>query len=237
MTAGARRAAAVLATLACACAPLETSRVLTAPPDPFSQEAYRAWLSAEPGREADVATFQRFLADQGVSGVVEDWQLLRTATDAVACGGPTFALPPRELWPNIIGTLRFTRDAVIPRIGPVTAVSGYRPEPLNTCVGGARGSAHASYWAIDLRPGPEVTREALIPAICAVHEAQGLDARIGLGFYAGTRFHLDSRSFRRWGPDGTQYTSPCWAALGQNPPERPPPVETPAAQAPAPPNR
>jgi hypothetical protein len=32
---------------------------------------------------------------------------------------------------------------------------------------------------------------------------------IGLGFYAGNRFHVDSKGFRRWGADGKGATSPC----------------------------
>jgi hypothetical protein len=46
--------------------------------------------------------------------------------------------------------------------------------------------------------------------LCAVHAVSGQAAGAGLGFYNYLRFHIDTRSFRRWGsagPDGNE--SPC----------------------------
>ncbi|KAF0113541.1 MAG: hypothetical protein FD128_1165 [Hyphomonadaceae bacterium] len=71
------------------------------------------------------------------------------------------------------------------------------------------GSAHAKYFALDLVPTSNIGRKELIARICKAHREYGPEFGIGLGFYNGTRFHIDSRSFRRWGADGRSKTSPC----------------------------
>jgi hypothetical protein len=35
--------------------------------------------------------------------------------------------------------------------------------------------------------------------LCAVHARSGEPYGVGLGFYVGLRFHVDSRKFRTWG--------------------------------------
>jgi hypothetical protein len=35
---------------------------------------------------------------------------------------------------------------------------------------------------------------------------------MGLGIYAGRRFHIDARGFRGWGPDYHRTSFPCDAA-------------------------
>jgi hypothetical protein len=206
----ARRAAAVILALATS-AFGSLAQAHDAPPaaDPFSEAAYAAWLKAEPGRAAAVRDFQRYLISRKVRFVVPIYQILRTASDAPKCQASAFELPPRTLWPNIVPTLRFIADHVEPAIGPVSAVSGYRAPALNACAGGAARSSHVDYSALDLVPLTPTTREQLIARICAAHRAHGRAGRIGLGFYNGVRFHIDSRSFRRWGPDGSSATSPC----------------------------
>jgi Peptidase M15 len=199
----------------------------------FSRAAFEQWLAADPGRSAQFASFETFLDAQGVKDVVPTWQLLRTASSAIACNQSAFALAPEALWPNLVGTLKFAQREVIPVIGPLEAVSGYRPPELNACAGGAPRSAHAQYWALDFVPGPEISREEMIAKVCRAHEDHGRDFNIGLGFYTKLRFHLDSRSFRRWGPDSTRVTSPCWAALGLPVPEPVPSPETSPASPPA----
>jgi hypothetical protein len=92
----------------------------------------------------------------------------------------------------------------------VEAVSGFRNAELNQCSGGAKASAHRHFYALDLIPANEdISRSAMIRDICRVHTQRGDDLGIGLGFYAGNRFHVDSKGFRRWGADGRGATSPC----------------------------
>jgi hypothetical protein len=154
---------------------------------------------AAPAHASAVRSFNDYLLTYGVAGVVPTWQLLRTASDWQKCGGPAFEVPPIEAWPNVVQTLRYIRDRVVPVIGPVEPVSVYRNPLLNQCAGGAQESAHRYMQAVDMVPLRPITRGALIEQLCAVHERSGLPYGVGLGFYVGLRFHVDSRKFRTWG--------------------------------------
>jgi hypothetical protein len=118
-------------------------------------------------------------------------------------------LAPRAEWPHVVGALRFIRDQVAPNTGELEIVSGYRDHALNKCSGGSSASAHVGFWALDLEPVAKISREAMFAKLRPVFAARGRAARIGLGFYDGTRFHIDSRSFRTWGSDGRGASSPC----------------------------
>ena len=120
------------------------------------------------------------------------WQLLRTATSWQRCGAQPFEVPPVGEWPNIVQTLRYIRDYVVPAVGPVEAVSAYRNPALNSCAGGAPESAHRHYSAIDMVPLRPITREALMATLCTVHRPARPRYGVGLGFYAFLRFHVDT---------------------------------------------
>jgi hypothetical protein len=162
------------------------------------EPGYRSWYLADASRGPSVTQFHAYLAGQQVAGIIPTWQLLRTATDWSKCGAEPFEVPPPELWPHLVGTLRYIRAHVIPVIGPVEAVSAYRNPALNACANGAPDSAHREDYALDLVPRRPTTREGLIRAMCAIHEWRGRGYEAGLGFYRGLRFHIDSKSFRSW---------------------------------------
>jgi len=162
---------------------------------------YKSWYLAAPWREGQVRSFNAYLESAGVMGVVPTWQLFRTATSWAECGGQPFEVPPTSEWPNIIQTLRYVRDYVIPAIGAVEAVSVYRNPVLNQCAGGAPESAHKHDSAIDMVPLKQITREELIKTLCDDHTKHGGPYGAGLGFYAFLRFHVDSMKFRRWNMD------------------------------------
>ena len=63
-----------------------------------------------------------------------------------------FEVPPQEEWANIVNTLRYVRDHVVPYVGPVEPVSVFRNAALNRCAGGAPESVHRSMSAIDFVP-------------------------------------------------------------------------------------
>jgi hypothetical protein len=100
-----------------------------------------------------------------------------------------------------VQTLRYVRDYVIPAVGAVEPVSGYRNPHLNICAGGAPESAHKHYSAIDLVPLQPTTREGLMRSLCSAHARRGPDYGVGLGFYAFLRFHVDTTKYRRWNMD------------------------------------
>jgi uncharacterized protein YcbK (DUF882 family) len=109
-----------------------------------------------------------------------------------------------------VPSLRFIRDQVRPRIGGVEAVSGYRNPRLNRCAGGASRSAHVGYWGLDLVPTSGIPQAQLFARLCALHRTRtARDAKFGLGFYGGMRFHVDTKQHRLWGSNNRAGTSPC----------------------------
>lgn len=204
-------------------------------PEGQGEAEYRAWLtSGGPGLAASVLSFESWQEAAGVRGVLPTWQLLRTASMWRECGGPPFQVPPPHQWPGMAKTLRFIRDAIRPALGPVEAVSGYRNPQLNECARGAATSAHRDFFALDLVPVQPVERGELFRILCRVHARQGPGSGAGLGFYAFQRFHIDTRSFRRWGsagPAGNE--SPC-AVIERGEDPLAPPIPAPVAQPPLP---
>lgn len=170
---------------------------------------YLAWLAREPAARAQVLSFKTFLEMKDVDEVVPVWQLVRTASMWRECSGPRFEVAPIAEWQHIAGTLSYVKNHVEPVIGKVEALSGYRNEELNECSGGARQSAHRHFFALDLTPVSGIARPAMMRSLCAIHDFRGDEYDIGLGFYSGMRFHVDSKGFRRWGSNGRSATSPC----------------------------
>jgi len=204
-----RLAAALLAALAAAGAAVPAA-AQEMPDEGQSEQAFRRYLAAKPGFRAEVQAFEAWLRDKRLGGVLPTYQILRTASMWKVCNGPPFEVPPRKLWGNVGATLRFVRDHVRSAVGPVEAVSAYRNLTLNVCAGGAATSAHRDYSALDLVPDKQLTRRQIVFAMCPVHGRKGPVVGVGLGFYSFTRFHVDTRSFRRWGsagPGGNE--SPC----------------------------
>lgn len=196
-----------------------------------SEAEYNAWLASSPDVRGQVLSFESWQQAAGVRNVIPTWQLTRTASMWRECGGPPFEVPPFRLWPGMVNTLRFIRDHVKAAVGEVEAVSGYRNPALNLCARGSERSAHLDFFALDLIPKQPLTRRILFERLCPMHSREGRAANAGLGFYSFTRFHIDTRSFRRYGSAGPQGNeSPC-AVLerGEDPlaPPLPPPLPAP----------
>jgi hypothetical protein len=180
-----------------------------------AEPAFSDWLDAVPGRRAEVVALERYLDKAHVGDVLGPEDLLRNASSWRSCGlSYPWSMPPRELWPHVVPTLRFIRDQVVPEVGPVMVESGWREPKLNACAGGAPRSAHALYYALDLVPQDMITRRELIATVCRLHARKGKGYSIGLGFYDGVRFHIDSKAYRRWGSDNHSKTSPCSTFTG-----------------------
>ncbi|NUT01591.1 MAG: hypothetical protein HOP96_11510 [Sphingomonas sp.] len=173
-------------------------------------EDFEAWIHRSPANFKEVAAFRDFLAAQGLDSVVPLWQLTRTSSSWRQCGAQPFEIPSADKWERIVKTLKFVRDDVIPRVGKVEPLSAYRNEGLNACSNGAPQSAHRQFFAIDLTPvNKTVERSDMIRSVCAAHARDGMTYNVGLGFYTGRRFHVDSSGFRKWGANGKGATSPC----------------------------
>ncbi|MEO6360020.1 MAG: D-Ala-D-Ala carboxypeptidase family metallohydrolase [Sphingomicrobium sp.] len=198
------------------------------------EPGYRNWYLATPRHAMQVAAFNRYLTTYEVGGIVPTWQLLRTASMWQRCAGPPFEIPPMMEWPNVVQTLRYIRDYVVPAVGPVEPVSAYRNPSLNACAGGAPQSSHQHFQAVDLVPLRPISREQLMRTVCTAHLRRGGPYQVGLGFYAFLRFHIDTTRFRKWGMADAGEASPCNVAV---PRPAPPPSESVVltAQEPAPP--
>jgi len=228
--------AAALASLASlAAAPAQAQEL----PVGQSEADYRVWLESNPGHRGQILSFESWQEAAGVRNVIPTWQLVRTASMWRECGGAPFEVPPFMLWPGMVRTLRFIRDHVKAAVGEVEAVSGYRNPTLNQCARGSERSAHLDFFALDLIPVRPLERRDLFTRLCAMHARYGPASGAGLGFYAFQRFHIDTRSFRRWGaagPGGNE--SPCAVIeRGGDPlaPPLPPPPQLPAEPQPQPP--
>ena len=187
----------------CLCVAALTMLAACASPMPpiATEQEFARWAAEERGRQTAFAEF---------TGALRDHDLWIVDRLEACCVEATFVAPPRDEWRNIIATLRFIRDHVEPAIGEVRAVSAYRDEAFNVCIGGAPASAHRSFYAVDLVPlDPAVTRERLVETLCAVHARDGERFGVGLGIYAARRFHIDTRSFRGWGADHRRVSFPC----------------------------
>lgn len=158
-----------------------------------------------------LARYEGWLSRQGLSDVVPMEGLTRSATDWRKCKGQAFAVPPRDYWPAIAPTLRLLQDEIKPLVGPVRVDSGWRSPKINECVGGAKASKHMSYQALDLSPLTDISRDELIVRLCTFHRDHGAKYNMGLGIYKGTRFHIDTGGYRRWGADHRSASSPCAA--------------------------
>ena len=171
---------------------------------------FQSWARRTPANVKALGAFRDYLAAQGLETVVPMWQLVRTSSSWRECGAQPFEVPPRDKWARIVKTLQFVRDDVIPNVGEVETLSAYRNGDLNACSKGAPKSAHREFFALDLTPvNRDLERATMIRSVCRAHARDGQTYDVGLGFYSGRRFHVDSSGFRKWGPDGKGATSPC----------------------------
>ena len=180
------------------------------------EPGYRAWVSRSPVRSTQVSAFHSYLDQAGVAYVVPTWQLLRTASQWQRCGSEPFTVPPLDEWANVVNTLRYVRDHVVPAVGRVEAVSAYRNPALNRCAGGAPASVHQHLSAIDLVPLNPLSRNEMMARLCPAHAVEGPRYSVGLGFYTKHRFHVDTWKFRTWGQkDGGGMACPRSYELAQ----------------------
>ncbi|QIL90888.1 hypothetical protein GNX18_14750 [Microbulbifer sp. SH-1] len=139
-----------------------------------------------------------FLDTKGVGDVVPPFELLRQGSDWQEIGEPPFAIPPERDWKTMVDTLRVIKNFVIPEIGPVVVLSGWRTPKYNAKAGGARSSKHLHFCGLDMIPEADYTRSELLPKLRKIHQRHGRKWNIGLGIYSGIRFHIDTCGFRRW---------------------------------------
>ena len=185
---------------------------------------FMAWLSESPNRTHLFSELTNFLIKNGVMHVVPTWQLLIQEADpypsSEKCPIEIYIIPPRELWNNVVPTLRLIRSNVVPVVGPVRILSGYRSPKFNECNGGSKNSSHMTFSAFDVTPIQFSDVEAVFRKMCE-RWARIPSLKFGLGTYFDpknltknltARFHVDTSKVhgrRTWGYDYTNKTSYC----------------------------
>ena len=113
-------------------------------------------------------------------------------------GSVSNSFPPREIWDNIIPTLRVL-DQVAPQLGGIKSINSvYRSPSYNTAVGGARRSQHLEHSALDVTFNVDTTRA--FDVICDFRGNGGFFG--GVGWYSGF-VHIDTRGNNAtWGRSG-----------------------------------
>ncbi|MGS5704479.1 D-Ala-D-Ala carboxypeptidase ZrlA, partial [Acinetobacter baumannii] len=118
-------------------------------------EDYVVWIATLDHRQS-VQAYKQFLKQKGLADLVPDHELLRSARDWQKCGVEPYAVPPREIWSNIVPTLNILKALVDDGvINDFEVTSVYRALALNRCAGGADASRHVFNAALDFRIGPE----------------------------------------------------------------------------------
>lgn len=179
-------------------------------------EDYIAWLATGEHRQS-VQAYKQFLQKNGLATLIPDHELLRSARDWQKCGVEPYAVPPREIWSNIVPTLSILKALVNDGvINDFEVTSVYRALSLNRCAGGADASRHVFNAALDFRIGPEQPSDLdqfniqqSKTKICQFWATKGQALKMGLGVYASGQIHIDSQGFRAWGPDHHYKTSMC----------------------------
>ncbi|MDQ9887979.1 D-Ala-D-Ala carboxypeptidase ZrlA [Acinetobacter pittii] len=201
--------------------PLHTQTPLPQPTKPVVKiksqpETYVAWLATGDHRQS-VQAYKQFLKQKGLANLVPDHELLSSARDWQKCGVEPYAVPPREIWSNIVPTLSILKALVDDGvINDFEVTSVYRALSLNRCAGGADASRHVFNAALDFRIGPEQPSDLdqfniqqTKTKICQFWATKGQALNMGLGVYASGQIHIDSQGFRSWGPDHHYRTSIC----------------------------
>lgn len=176
-------------------------------PIPVESPTFDEYLDWAANHSEEIIAYRAFLDEKAVGDIVPMSQLLKSARDWKKCNAEPFTVPPKELWPNIVPTLRvvkkFKAEGVM--INPVVG-SVYRDPELNVCAGGSLKSKHLQLNAMDF--DIEMKSDSL-EILCNAWKTQGPELKLGLGFYSSGRIHLDTQGYRSWGSDYTHKTSRC----------------------------
>ncbi len=148
--------------------------------------------------QQQLAELQTFLARHQVQNVIPLEQILKQGTAWESKKLPQFAIPDRSLWPKMVSTLKLMQRFIIPAVGPVEVVSGFRTEKYNLQAGGAPRSKHLEFSALDVVPQSTTDRAELHRKLLSLWRLHGPQLAMGLGLYSNNRFHIDTGGHRHW---------------------------------------
>lgn len=159
--------------------------------------SHEDYLTFEKKYRLEVKEFNDFLRENKLENFSIE-EILRQGTSWKRLNEKPFVIPPKKYWENIIPTLKFLREEIIPLIGPVEILSAYRESSYNLKAGGARKSKHLDFFAVDLRPVKNISRKDLHSKLLDIWTKKGKEYNLGLGLYSGLRFHIDRAGYRKW---------------------------------------
>ena len=115
--------------------------IVTTKVDPLAgaPQGFRDWLAANPDQLPRYQAFVAFLNAQGVGDILPPWQLVQSDTAADRCEIAPYVVPEEAKWAEIVPTLWLIKETIVPAVGPVRVLSGYRTEAANRCANGAEG--------------------------------------------------------------------------------------------------
>ena len=199
--------------------PVAAPNAKAAPQAAYPTE-FQAWLTANPDQAPKFEALKTYLAREGVAHVLPLWQLIQTETveAAAKCEIDGFAVPPQDIWPTMVPTLRLVKQEIVPLLGPVKVLSSFRTNAANRCSSGAPESPHKRYSALDLAVVNEMPQKEMFGKLCKHWDALSPRWGYGLGAYYTRyqpglnkegRFHVDTMGRRTWGFGYGAYTSHC----------------------------
>jgi uncharacterized protein YcbK (DUF882 family) len=139
----------------------------------------------------DFRTFEEFFENLRQTAKIRHFNVVEfTSYFAVTRRGVKNSTPPRELWPNISGTLKVVDDLRAHFGRPIVILSSYRSPAYNAAINGAASkSYHMRFNALDIAVSgvqpPEVFR--ILKGWRDKGRFKG-----GLGLYS-TFVHIDTR--------------------------------------------
>lgn len=177
--------------------------------EPMGNVSYKPGKGRPPGalaagdpKDPEIAALlielEDFLIGEGIPR--DTWsaeEITRLPKGALVNGRRPVAIPVRQLWPNMVATLRLYRE-LRATMGVPLSLRGYRPPDYNKAVGGASSSTHQWFAALDVYP-PGVDRARLGLEGAKLYLKHSGEA-IGLGIYGKPNpsdIHLDTGKSRR----------------------------------------
>ncbi|WP_261396558.1 D-Ala-D-Ala carboxypeptidase family metallohydrolase [Photobacterium rosenbergii] len=159
--------------------------------------AFRGWVLMN-RKEKEIQEGYKYFLDNGVKEGIPLHLILLQGTDWRLSNTTVFNLPDKKNWDNMVRTLLFIQEHVMPKTGLLIPVSGDRSKEYNQHAGGAPRSSHLDFCALDMVPIRNISRTELHKILMSVYNKVGRKNNMGLGLYSGVRFHIDTCGHRSW---------------------------------------
>ena len=159
--------------------------------------AFRGWVLMN-RKEKEIQEGYQYFLDNGVKEGIPLHLILLQGTDWRLSNTTVFNLPDKKNWGNMVRTLLFIQEHIMPKTGLLIPVSGDRSKEYNQHAGGAPRSSHLDFCALDLVPIRNISRTELHKILMSVYNKVGRKNNMGLGLYSGVRFHIDTCGYRSW---------------------------------------